>query len=416
MKEWLAATNPATTSHDMNTNNETKTEKQKNANSEMTVVASDKRVLKLKRLKSKAPSPPPTSPAEVIKVGVDVGLKKYLVCRQVDGSLAEAPRAMKPKEFKTWVSEQRSLAKQVAVCYEAGVFGFELARWIEQEKMKCVVMAPIKLDEGNKRVETDKLNARDIGSRLDRYLAGNTRALTACFIPKREDELARQQARQRQQLMEHRNALAAQGRCLLWEFGHVEEEQGWWEEVTWLNLDKRINDPQVHAMLIPLRAVILVITEQLSTLMTTLRKQSETDLPEPLREKLPLGMGWLSIFLLTREIMDWKRFGNRRHVGGFSGLVPSESSTGQSIRQGSITKVGNPRVRTILVEMAWRLVHFQPNCHAVKPWIHVLTNKKAGARVRKRAIVAVARVLSVDIWRLATGQTTFEKLGLKVMD
>ena len=95
-------------------------------------------------------------------------------------------------------------------------------------------------------------------------------------------------------------------------------------------------------------------------------------------------------------------------------MVPSEWSTGQSIRQGSITKVGNPRIRTILIEMAWRLKQFQPGCHAIKPWLHVLQDKKAGARARKKAIVAVARVLAVDLWRLATGQTTYDKLGFKV--
>ena len=93
-------------------------------------------------------------------------------------------------------------------------------------------------------------------------------------------------------------------------------------------------------------------------------------------------------------------------------MVPSEGSTGESTRQGPVTKVGNPVVRMVLVEMAWRLVRYQPQCHAVKPWLHLLREKKkSGSRVRKRAIVAVARVLAVDLWRLATGQTTAAALG-----
>ena len=135
--------------------------------------------------------------------------------------------------------------------------------------------------------------------------------------------------------------------------------------------------------------------------------------PEGLK-KLPTGMGWLSVWVVLREFMDPKRFRNRRQVGCFTGLVPSEASTGESFRQGSVTKVGNPVVRAILVEMAWRLVRYQPNCRAIKPRLRVLKDRKAGPRARKKAIVAAARVLAVDLWRLATGQTTVENLGFAV--
>ena len=364
------------------------------------------------KLRAKAPSPAPTQPADVIKIGVDQGLLKYVSCRQVDGSLADSPRAFTPEKFRTWLVSQKSLSRRVVVCYEAGLFGFELARWIHDQGMECIVMAPVKLDEGNKRVETDKLNARDICSRLDRYLAGNTRALTACRIPKRQEELDRHQTRLRTQLNAHRKALESQGRCLLWQFGQVQEGSDWWQEAYWEGLVKRTKEPQIISGLSRLRAILLELSRQEDELNKELAEQSKTALPTPLAGKLPTGMGWLSLLILTREIMDWNRFRNRRQPGGFAGLVPSESSTGVSVRQGSITKVGNPVVRTILIEMAWRLVRYQPNYHAFKRWGPVLRNKKAGAAARKKAIVAVARVLGVDLWRLSTGQTTFEKLGL----
>ncbi len=361
-------------------------------------------------MRAKAPSPKPTQPAEVIKVGLDMGKKKYVFSRQVDGCLAEAPLVKTPTAFRSWLLQQKELSRRVVVCYEAGLFGFELARWILEQQMECIVMSPVKLDESNKRVETDKLNARDICSRLDRYLAGNTRALTACRIPPRQQELARHQTRLRQQLLDHRKALEAQGRCLLWQFGYLEETSDWWEVLIWRGLSKRISEPEMLSGLSRLRAVILEVVKQLTELNQQLAQQSETDLPEPLR-KLPTGIGWLSMLILPREIMDWNRFTNRRQIGGFSGLVPSESSTGQSVRRGSITKVGNPVIRAILIEMMWRLVKYQPNCHAVGRWRPILRNKKAGANLRKKAVVAAARTLAVDLWRLATGATTFEKLG-----
>lgn len=351
-----------------------------------------------------------TTQADRIKIGLDVGLNKYAFCRQIDGSLQEPAHVSTPEHFKEWLLQNKARAKEVIVCYEAGLFGFELARWIIEQGMKCVVMAPVKLDEANKRVETDKLNARDICSRLDRYVSGNTRALTACRIPTREEELARHQTRQRQSLLDDRKALEAQGRSLLWQFGYLEEGKTcWWEEGSWARLQS-IN-PKVLSDLGRWRAVILEVSKQLKALVEELSQQV-SDLPEPFRQ-VPTGAGWLSLLILTREIMNWDRFNNRRQMGGFTGLVPSEGSTGESVRQGSITKVGNPVVRHILVEMAWRFVRYQPQCHAVKRWLPILLNKKrVGARARKKAIVAVARQLGVDLWRLATGQTTAAKLGL----
>lgn len=356
--------------------------------------------------------PSPGQPADHIKVGVDVGLRKYAVCRQVDGSLQEPAQMKSPESFKAWNLKQKTLAKRVTVCYEAGLFGFELARWLVEQKIDCLVMAPVRLDEKGKRVENDKLNAQDIGSRLDRYLAGNTRALTVCRLPTQEEEVARHQTRLRQQLLDHRNSLDAQGRSVLWQFGELDYGSRWWENPQWEQISAGVQGKIVEGLTV-LRAVILELNRQLEQLEEKLLEQAQEALPKGL-PRLPVGVGWLTMLVLTREIMDWSRFKNRQQVGCFTGLVPSESSTGESRRQGSVTKVGNRVVRATLVEMAWRMARFQPECHALKPWMPILANKKTGRPARKKAIVAAARQMGVDLWRLATGQTTCEKLGLRV--
>ena len=345
-----------------------------------------------------------------IKIGVDVGLRRYAICRQVDGSMQEPPQMKTPARFKEWVLEQRNQAREVVVCYEAGFLGFELARWLTQNGIKCLVMSPIKLDEANKRVETDKLNAQDIVGRLDRYLAGNRRAMTVCRIPSQEEELRRHESRQRQQLVDYRKALEAQGRSLLWQFGQLESGTGrWWIPKHWKNLEQTLAATMVDRLR-RLKAVIEELSRQIDELEAHLRQEAPSVLPKPLG-KAPMGMGWLSLMILTHECMDWGRFNNRRQVGCFGGLVPSEGSTGESTRRGSITKVGNPVVRMVLIEMAWRMVRYQPQCHAVKRWHKILTDRKAGARARKKAIVAVARVLAIDLWRIATGRATAQALG-----
>lgn len=349
--------------------------------------------------------------ADVIKIGVDVGLRKYAYCRQVDGALQEPPHVCTPEGFFTYALKQKRMGKRVVVCYEAGFLGFELARNLIGQGIECLVMAPIKLDEGNKRVETDSLNARDIVSRLDRYLAGNTRALTICRIPKREEELARQQTRQRQQLLDQRKALEAQGRSLMWQFD-CRVMGRWWSGMVWVKRVMKL-EAEIVSSLKRLRAVILEINVQMKELEDQLKEQAKAVIP-PQLEKLPVGMGWLSVLIVLREWMDPGRFKNRRQVGCFAGLVPSEASTGESFRQGGITKVGNPTLRATLVEMAWRMVRYQPGCRAIRSRLTILKESKAGPRARKKAIVAAARVLGIDLWRLATGQTTVEKLGFVV--
>jgi transposase len=79
---------------------------------------------------------------------------------------------------------------------------------------------------------------------------------------------------------------------------------------------------------------------------------------------------------------------------------------------GSITKHGNPRLRRLMVELAWRVSRFQRQSRAVRQWAPLLENPKASAAARKKAIVGLARRLSVDLWRIATGRVKAEELGL----
>ena len=115
---------------------------------------------------------------------------------------------------------------------------------------------------------------------------------------------------------------------------------------------------------------------------------------------------------LSREVCNWSRFHNRREVASYTGLCPGEHSSGRKRIQGSVTKRGNPRIRACLVELAWRMVRFQPNYPPVRKRLSILAkSSRATGAARKKAIVAVARQLAVDQWRLHTGQCSPEQLG-----
>ena len=155
------------------------------------------------------------------------------------------------------------------------------------------------------------------------------------------------------------------------------------------------------------RPALLSLQEQIDALTNEL----ETSAPST----LPRGVGRLTSVVLTREICDWGRFNNRRAISSYTGLCPGERTSGSKRVPGSVTKRGNPRVRAALVECAWRLVRFQPQYPPVQKRLAVLAKgSRALGAVRKKAIVAVARRLAVDLWRLHTGRCTAEQLGLEL--
>jgi transposase len=127
------------------------------------------------------------------------------------------------------------------------------------------------------------------------------------------------------------------------------------------------------------------------------------------------GEGALTHVLLRRELIQMSRFKNGRQIGNYFGLCPSEYTTGDRRRLGSITKHGNPRLRRIMIELAWRMVRFQPQYVALQCWGPVLRPGQGSAlAARKKAIVAVARRLAVDLWRIAIGRKQAQELGLRL--
>jgi transposase len=177
----------------------------------------------------------------------------------------------------------------------------------------------------------------------------------------------------------------------------------WWKGSIWLHIIQRM-PPWVVAQLESWKKLI-ELTEKEAL-------EKEAQLKAAAAQELFFGEGELTHELLARELFDPQRFKNGRQVGNYFGLCPSESTSDQRRRMGSITKHGNPRLCRLMVELAWRVSRFQRQSRAVRQWAPVLENPKASAAARKKAIVGLARRLSVDLWRIATGRVKVEELGL----
>jgi transposase len=324
---------------------------------------------------------------------------------QYNHLLPKAARRLKPNEFVPWVETLLGQGHSVHVVYEACGFGFTLYRQLIAAGAHCYVIAPRKLDEERSRVKTDPRDATTLCQRLSRYLEGNTRELAVIRVPSQEEEQARHVSRQRTQLMCHRQKLEAQGRSLL--ISHaLPAPAHWWKEQTFSRLGKHL-PAWMRARLQTARPALLSLQEQIESLTNELEASARCNLPR--------GLGKLTSVVLTREICDWHRFNNRRAISCYTGLCPGERSSGSKRVPGSVTKRGNPRVRAALVECAWRMVRFQPYYPPVQKRLALLAKgSRALGSVRKKAIVAVARRLAVDLWRLHTGRSTAEQLGLSI--
>jgi len=329
-----------------------------------------------------------------LKLGLDVHADTIVVVRILDQSGPQPAQKFTPAKFMEWVKKQGRLAEAVHSCYEAGPFGYGLHRQLMALGIHNVVVQPVCLDERRTGVNDDKRDARELALRLDRYVAGNRHALATVRVPKPEEEQQRIQSRQREQLRREVQRVASQGRSLLLTQSY-RTKNNWWQPAQWLRLHGQLPGW--------LRERLEVFRTVLATLRATLAAAT-TGLAAVAPAVRPKGLGGLTHTVIEREVGDWHRFQNRRQVGSYTGLCGGVSASGQTCHLLPITKHGNVRLRTALIELAWRLVIWQPDSKLVKKWRPVLSRPKASKGARKKAIVAIARQVAVDLWRWKTGR------------
>jgi transposase len=272
--------------------------------------------------------------------------------------------------------------------------------------VEVYVIAPQSWDEQRKGQVNDKLDAAVMCRRLSEYLDGHGKALSVVHIPSRQEEEERAAGRFREQLCREMRRLGAMGRSLLLQ-REMAVRGRWWRGRTWQMIRQGMPPWVVHQL--------EIWKELLEQLQKRIEQEERQLRARTAAEPVLFGEGELTHVLLQRELMDPKRFKNARQLGNYFGLCPSEQTSGERRYLGPITKHGNPRLRKMMVELAWRIVHFQPQYVALRRWGPLLQeDKRSSAAARKKAIVAVARRLAVDLWRIASGRKTAQELGLRL--
>lgn len=395
----------------------------------------------------------------IIQLAIDAHARLWVIRIKIDSSLPEAIRQFTERQkLLEYVRQLVSKAEIVHSVYEAGATGYDLHRELEKLGVRSMVMVAEKLDEGRK---TDRVDVAELLNRLDRYVNGNPRAFTRVRVPTLAEEMRRVRSRRRDDFQKALQAMSARGRSLALLHG-LNLSGPWWHRrelriirqwatekfgqedrlvlATFLRtmhgyaMECRRLEPMVEKMGIQLgqeyarRQAMAAQAEridrnggrapQLTGKNRADKKQPQPDIQAqtggrpPQDVRLPAWFGTMTAQILDAEVCNWDRFGNVRQVGGFFGLVPTVHGSGGKFVYGSISKHGNPRLRVLLIELAWRMVRNQRGYWAVAKWWDWLQGSRPR---RKKAIVAIARCLAVDLWRWKTGRIrNLEDLGFKL--
>jgi transposase len=312
----------------------------------------------------------------------------------------------------------RKLAKRhpsVAFCYEAGPTGYGLYRQITGLGHECMVVAPSLIPQ--KPGDRVKTNRRDALSLARQLRAGD---LTAVWVPDPHHEAVRDLTRARGAAVRDLRTKRQQVSALLLRLGEPYPGKTTWGKthLAWL-AGRKLQHVEQRIALEEMLHAVRQATDRIGRLEQAIRAALPDWSLAPTASALMAlrGIDLIAATSLLAEIGDLTRFASPRQLMAWLGMVPSENSTGERVRRGAITKAGNRRARSMLVECAWSYRH-PPRVGADKlakveaapPAVRDIawkaqTRLSARYRALRRAgkldnvaITAVARELAAFIW------------------
>jgi transposase len=293
---------------------------------------------------------------EVVHVGMDTSMRE-IVCGVLrpGHDVPAVERIANDAESVRRLVGRLGDRRLLAVCYEAGPSGYELHRLITSMGAGCLVVAPSLVPKGgSERVKTDRRDAVRLALGLRAGL------LTAVRVPSPEEEAVRDLVRARGDLLDDRKRTQQRLNALLLRHGRI-----WGRGAKWTCAHRDWVDRQQFGQA-ALQEALDAYRGALEAREAELRAAEARLSPWAGRDPLAAavarlcayrGIAELTGLTLAAEVVDWHRFPAARAFMGFTGLVPSEYSSGTRTRRGSITKAGSQVVRTALVESAWSYRH-----------------------------------------------------------
>ena len=349
------------------------------------------------------------SKPSVIHLALDVELAGAVLVARVAGGRPIHCGKCSRRTITELARELIRRKHRVVLVEEACGFGYAFHRQLREIGVEAHVVATEML---NRKRKTNRRDAARLLDQLYDYdVNGHKKALRIIRVPTLQEQKNRRLCRMRSQMIKVRGIMEGQGRGLLFDFDFHEVPPGWWGARKWPRLRAKLlaHDPWLIEMLEHHQRLLIAQQRRINELEREIARESNYD-----ARKVAKGLGETTFVSLQREAIDWKRFGNAKQIGSYIGCCPCEFSTGANQKLGSIDRMGNRRMRTLLVEAVWRLKKWNPAWRGFKKFPHVFGSRAmVRGATRKKAVVACARLLAIDLWRLQTGRVTLKDLGLK---
>ncbi|MGY0570424.1 IS110 family RNA-guided transposase [Bradyrhizobium sp. RDM12] len=334
------------------------------------------------------------------------------------GDLAELLKLF--AELKRKAQARTGESYPIITIQEAGLDGFWLHRALQQEGIESHVVDPasIATPRRRRRAKTDRLDGETLLRALLAYKRGEPRVCAMVVAPSPEAEDRRRLCRERRTLIaeriEHVNrikgVLFAQGI-----FGYVPLRRDRRARLEALRTgDGRMLPAHLKAQIsreldrleLLLDQIAAVEREQEALLVVSKPAGEKADPVTMLLALKSMGPNFAAV-LWTEAF--WRQFANRRQVASYAGLAATPWRSGGIEREQGVSKAGNPRLRTTMIQLAWLWIRHQPQS-ALTQWF-----KANSQRGRKRTIVALARKLLVALWKYVTAGVVIEGAVMKTV-
>jgi transposase len=298
--------------------------------------------------------------------------------------------------------------------YEAGRDGFWIHRALLANGIENLVLdaSSLPVDQRSKRVKTDRVDAEAMAHLLVRYGRGETWACRLVHVPPSEDEDARHLGRELQTIRAERTRHSNRITSLLVTHGIrlPQISADFLQRLDGLRsgdgheLGQQLRD-RLRREFRRLQLCVEQIRELEAARASLFRQAREAPQQAARRDALAVklmelrGIGPEGAWTLASELFSWREIRNRRQLGALVGLTPCPYHSGKSETEQGISKAGRPHLRSLMIELSWLWLTYQPGS-ALTKWFTSRT-RSGSRRVRRIAIVGLARKLLIALWKYA---------------
>jgi transposase len=317
-----------------------------------------------------------------VYLGIDVHKKTYSVAAMCEGVIVKkATIEASPEVLVTFCKKYFSGAS-IESAYEAGFSGFKLHRVLMKNGIENIVVHAAGVEVSSRdKVKTDKRDSLKLAAHLA------TGRLRGIYVPSEEREAKRAVTRMRETMIRHRTSVAAQIKALLYQHGLMPTKGKNTISLKWIESLKSLSMPdEIRYALNQLIELWTHLTDQIKDIGAKMSHQAAEDSQlENVYRSVP-GIGPVGARVLANELEDCFHFANEKQLFSYTGLTPSEHSSGGHIRKGHISRQGKTIIRKIMVLAAWVAIKKDAS-------LREAFDRIAHTAGKKRAIIAIARRL-----------------------